>query len=55
MIYDITMSDKTGYATFAYTEYKDGFGNTERTPTLILAIGEYSLNFQASNSVECDG
>ena len=54
MIYDIVVGEETGYATSAYTEYKDGTGTTQRTPTLIVSIGDYSLNFQYELAVECD-
>ena len=54
MIYDIVIGEESGYATSAYTEYKDGTGTTQRTPTLIVSIGDYSLNFQYELAVECD-
>lgn len=43
VIYEIEIAENKGYGTAALTEYEDG---TTRA-TLILAVGDYSLNFFA--------
>ena len=42
-IYSITTKENTGTAVVSYTEHDDG----TKTPTLIITIGGYSLNFQS--------
>lgn len=42
-IYSITTTESTGTAVVSYTEYDDG----TKTPTLIITIGDYLLNFQS--------
>lgn len=42
-IYSITTTENTGTAVVSYTEHDDG----TKTPTLIITIGDYSLNFQS--------
>lgn len=46
-IYEVSIDDDTGNAVTAYTKYEDGFANTSKTPTLIITIGDYTLDFQA--------
>jgi len=43
VIYEIEITENHGYGTAGLTEYKDG---TTR-PTLILAVGDHSINFFA--------
>lgn len=46
-IYSITTTSNTGTAVSSITKSDYGFGKTEKTPTLIITIGDYALNFQA--------
>ena len=45
-IYEIATAENAGNAVTAYTKYKDGFAATSKTPTLIITLGDYTLNFQ---------
>lgn len=46
-IYEVNIGEETGNAVTAYTKYEDSSSNTSKTPTLIITIGDYTLNFQA--------
>ncbi len=42
-IYEVVIGEKSGNAVISTTNYQDG----TKTPTMILSIGNYVLNFQA--------
>lgn len=46
-IYELSTSTNDGMAVTANTEYTDHKGTKSYTPTLIITLGDYSLNFQS--------
>lgn len=46
-IYSITTATNNGTAVSSLTKSNDGSNKAENTPTLIITIGNYVLNFQA--------
>lgn len=46
-MYNIVLGEENGTAVSSYTEYEEGAANTKKTPTLIISIGNYALNFQS--------
>ena len=45
-IYELTTASNSGMAVTANTEYTDHKGTKTYTPTLIITLGDYSMNFQ---------